>query len=212
MRYHTATLGLSAFCGGLVFGWAALFCGPSVQGSDSSQLPSLSIVTSTVRKHFVELKNRRPGDLISRSDVEPILAELEQQGWVVSDEAQILSAMLDSGHFLVRTLHSRDGKQFMRQVLGYKLIYDRLDRISAESGGQRLIRDMIKLPDGAKYAKLTPPRGVPAMTDFLPKNRSGKSRRVPDYRKPTGRIYTQVQLLERLTKSYGQDSRQLKRR
>ena len=95
----------------------------------------------------------------------------------------------------------------MRRVSGYKLIYDRLDRIAHESGGQRLIRDLIKLPDGARYARWSPGRGVPGLVDFLPKNRSGKTRTVKDYTKPTGKIYTQKQLLERLEESYIADFR-----
>ncbi len=33
------------------------------------------------------------------------------------------------------------------------MIYDRLDRITRESGGTQLIRDLVKLPDAEKYAK-----------------------------------------------------------
>lgn len=190
-------------CSLIVFGAAA--SGPS--STAAARMPSFSQVASVVRKHFAQQQDRRPGDLISRSDVRAILAELEQRNWRVSDKAKILDEALESGHFLIRLFRDRDGKQFIRRVSTYRLVFDRLDRISQESGGERLIRDLVKLPDGERYARFSPARGVPGMVDFLPKGRSGKSRRVPDYKKPTGHLYTAKQLLERLAKSYADDIR-----
>ena len=177
-----------------------------VAGSEV-EIPVFSHVTATIQTHFAETRGWQPGDLISRADVKPIFNQLQQLGWTVSDKDKILSEMLGSSDFLVRTLRSRRGARFMQQVSGYKLIYDRLDRISAEPGGQRMIQDLIKLPDGAKYAKQNPGRGIPGMTEFLPKKRSGKSRKLTDYRRPTDKIYTQKQLIQRLQQSYQKDSR-----
>ena len=36
----------------------------------------------------------------------------------------------------------------------------------------------------------------------LPKKGSGKTRTIKNYQKPTGRIYTEKDLVERITKSY----------
>ena len=179
--------------------------------TDKARLPSFSRVSATVQRHFAQLAEWRSGDLISQSDVRPIFTQLEQLGWQVSDQDKILKQVSPDNHFLVRTLRSKRGAKFMQQVSGYRLIFDRLDRISAESGGQKMIQSLIKLPDGARYAKQNPGRGIPGMTEFLPKNRSGKSRKVPDYKKPTGKLYTARQFLERLHESYQEDSRRAPR-
>jgi hypothetical protein len=178
---------------------------PRLRASESvKQLPEFSSIEKSVIDHFATRKDFRRGDLISKRDVKPIFASLKMAGWQVADEADILALILDEGKAVVRTLRSRNGQKFMRRVSGYRLIYDRLDRLSREPGGQRLISDLVKLPDAQRYAKMTPQRGVPSMLEFLPKTRSGKQRRVADYDKPTGRIYTMDAFLERLRESHAQ--------
>jgi hypothetical protein len=188
--------------------FAALFATGSpqpVRASESiEQLPEFSWVEELVNDHFAARKDFRRSDLISKRDVTPIFASLKNAGWQVADEADILALILDEGSAVVRTLRTRDGQQFMRKVAGYRLIYDRLDRITRESGGQRLVADLVKLPDAQRYAKMKPQRGVPSMLEFLPKKKSGKRRRVADYDKPTGRIYTIEAFLERLQESHTQ--------
>ena len=183
----------------------------TVGAESESPFPPFSRVTATVQRHFAKTQGWQAGHLISRGDVKPIFAQLKQLGWTASDQDEILAEMLGSNDFLVRTFRSRRGARFMQQVSGYKTIYDRLDRLAAESGGQRMIQGLIKLPDGAKYAKRNPGRGIPSMMEFLPKRRSGKSRKVADYGRPTDKIYTQKQLLQRLERSYQADSRRSQR-
>ena len=57
------------------------------------------------------------------------------------------------------------------------------------------------------------PYGVPDFLDLLPKNSSGRVRTIKDYDKPTGRIYTEEELLRRLNRSLarGSDRRNLAR-
>jgi hypothetical protein len=88
----------------------------------------------------------------------------------------------------------------MRRVSGFDLIYDRLDRVSRVSGGQRMLEAIVRLPDGQRYAKPKSqlPHGVPDFLELLPKNSSGKVRTIRDYDKPTGRLYTADDLLARL--------------
>ena len=62
------------------------------------------------------------------------------------------------------------------------------------------MRDLMKLPDAARYAKIDTGRGVPDMIDFLPKSGSSKTRRVKDYKKPTGKLYTFNDLFKYLVK------------
>jgi len=172
------------------------------------QLPSFDMVRGIVEPHFSAQRDYRSGDIISKRDVQPLFSQLESLGWKVSDQEEILSEMLDGGSPVVQTLRTRAGRKFMRKVSGYRLIYDRLDRISREPGGRRLVADLVKLPDGERYAKMVPRRGAPGMLEFLPKSGSGKRRRITDYKKPTGRIYTAGGFLERLEKSYAKAVRE----
>ncbi len=92
----------------------------------------------------------------------------------------------------------------MRQVSSRELIYDRLDRISRESGGPQLIQDIVKLPDGERYAKPKSGHGVPDLLDLLPKKASGETRKIANYHKPSGSIYTTNDLIVRLAESHRQ--------
>jgi hypothetical protein len=174
--------------------------------AEEEKLPSFGDVAKVVE---TSLAHRGSGDIISRGDLGPVFRDLDILGWTVEDEKEILQQVLASGDPIVTTLRSNRGRKFIRQVAGYRLIYDRLDRIAQQPGGQRLIQDLIKLPDAARYAKMAPARGVPGMMEFLPKDRSGKTRKVKDYNKPTGKIYTANEFLKRLRKSYDEAVRQL---
>jgi len=169
---------------------------------DEPQLPNFAVVHKMVRQQLASGHATQRGGLISQHEVAPIFQQLQQLGWDVTDRDEILQDVLPIGDPVVTILRSPKGRKFASQVAGYKLIYDRLDRIVREPGGQRLLRDLVKLPDAARYAKQNTGVGVPNLVDFLPKTRSGKTRAVKDYEKPTGKIYTSEQLLGRLRKSH----------
>ena len=67
---------------------------------------------------------------------------------------------------------------------------------------EKLLASLVRLPDGDRYAKRRRPRAVPGLADFLPKSPSGKTRKDKDIDKPTGRIYTEADLLRQLEESY----------
>jgi hypothetical protein len=184
----------------------ALVLGPIssafAQDSSDEAFPTWSEVRAAVESHFAGLPDLAPGDLITASDAAPALKALEKMGWKDISRSETAKRLLEDGAFLARELRSEPGRIFMRRVSGYRLIYDRLDRVSQMPGGQKLIHDMIRLPDGHRYAQMQPHQGVPPMTDFLPKGVSGKAPRVPDIDKPTGRIYTQSELLAQLEAEY----------
>jgi hypothetical protein len=172
--------------------------------SSGEALPDWAEVRGVLESQLASLPDHQPGDLITAADAAPALRELEQMGWSDVSRGQTASRLLEDGSFLARELRSPPGRLFMRRVSGYRLIYDRLDRVSQMPGGQRLIHDMIRLPDGHRYAQMNPHQGVPSMVEFLPKGVSGKSPRVTDLDKPTGRIYTQNDLLTQLQAEYRQ--------
>ena len=157
-----------------------------------------AVIGQVVGRHFQGKRDYRDGDLIDRDDVTQILAVLKERGWSPDRAKEIESAALPANDFLVKLLSSSQGRRFMRKVKSFKLIYDRLDRIARVSGGQRMLTDLVRLPDGHRYAAWRPKRGTPNLLDFLPKRGNGRRRSIKDYDKPTGKIYTAEQLQERL--------------
>jgi hypothetical protein len=176
--------------------------------ASADAFPTFAQVRSAVESHFHAKKDFQQQDLITAGDVAPILRELEQLGWKGVSRCDAAKQLLDDQSVLARELRSPPGEKFMRRVSSYKLIYDRLDRISWMTGGPQLIHDMVRLPDGHRYAQWTPHRGAPSMVDFLPKGVSGKAPRVPDLDQPTGRIYTVSELLTKLEVCYRQAQRE----
>ena len=165
-------------------------------------LPEWAAVRDVTNSFFAEQHDRQPGDILSKADAQPLFSELNRRGWKVADQQEILAQMLGENDLVVRVLRTAEGRRFMRKVSGEKLIYDRLDRIARESGGPQLIEDLVKLPNGERYARTKPARGDPNLLDLLPKTGSGKRRQIKDYDRPTGRIYTVDDLLKRLEESH----------
>ncbi|MFW6114385.1 MAG: hypothetical protein ACOC7K_01450 [bacterium] len=173
----------------------------------AAKRPSFSQVERVVKSALAEREGYRPKDLINRSDVERVLKALAESGWRPSDHEKLLDETLSEDNPLVQILGTKPGIKFMRKVKGYELIYDRMDRVCRVRDGKRMLADMSKLPDGERYAKMERPAGVPGFLELLPKRSSGKVRSIEDYKKPTGRIYTEKQLLKRLKQSYQENAK-----
>ena len=184
--------------------WPADFA----RGQAPDELPPFSEVRALIQSQFQTKSDFRRGDLITRGDVAAALRDVEALGWKGVSQTEAATNLIEDGDFLARQLRSPKGQTFMRRISGYRLIYDRLDRISRMPGGQRMIQDLIKLPDGHRYAKVDTGRGVPDLSDLLPKNASGKTAHVPDLNKPTGKIYTLDEFLKQLEVSYRQVQQQ----
>ncbi len=172
---------------------------PSV--TRASSRPSPAVVRRVVADYFSKKDGYERGDLITRRDVQAILKRLRQRGIVPRDAKEILGAALPESHFLVELSKSTQGRRFLRKTKNEELIYDRLDRIAGVPNGQRMLRDLVKLPDAHRYAPIRPARGTPSMLELLPKRGSSRTRTIPNYAKPTGRIYTEADLVKRLRES-----------
>jgi hypothetical protein len=151
---------------------------------------------------FADLEGWEQHDLVSRRQVKAVLDELQQLFGELPDADALLEDTLDDQDFLVVQLTSPAGRRFMRSVSEEKLIYDRLDRIAREAGGPALIRNLIRLPDGEVFVRSSRAATVPGLLELLPKRGNGKSRRVRDFDKPTGKIYTAEHLKGRLQAIY----------
>ncbi|MBC8354263.1 MAG: hypothetical protein H8E66_19895 [Planctomycetes bacterium] len=174
----------------------------SLKAEDPVELPPFTRIQGLIDQHFREYSQLRAGDIITQNEVRFLFTKLSATGWVVEDRDEIMKRVLPSGAPLIRVLRSPHGTKFMRQVASDQLIYDRLERISQEPSGQRLLTDLVKLPDAARYAKRKTQPGVPDLIDFLPKDRSGKTRRVKDYDKATENIYTINDFNKAIRRSY----------
>lgn len=167
--------------------------------ADDSPRPSLPDVQRTVQQYFAAMPDYRPGDIITQSQVRPLLARLKQSGWQLSDGKQILERVPTESEFLVRHLRTSKGLQFMRQIGTIPDTYDRLQRMSRLPRGKLTVSQLIQRPgrgsDVIKYLT-THERGIKASRQMSRKP-VGK-----DFHKPTGRIYTEQMLLGQLRESY----------
>ena len=184
---------------GTMFGLAVAWAGHGAGGAaESEPLPTFADVTETVRRHFETMPDYQPGDIIARSQVEPLFTQLKRMGWTVADRKSILNNVPADNAYLVRQLRTRPGRKVMRRIAKYPHAYDRLDRLSRLPHGKQTVHDLIHKVGGHEMIKYltTAPGGI-KMGKMLSKAPKGR-----DFNKPTGRIYTVKMLLARLNQSY----------
>jgi hypothetical protein len=191
---------LLGFTVGVIVAWRSNTCWGAGR---PNPLPPFDQVKKTVEEHFQRRPDYQPGDIISRGDVAPLLAQLAAIGFPMADQEDILSDVPGDGEFLVGTLRTTAGRKFMRRIAALPNTYDRLDQLSRLPHGEQTVQDLIRGPHGDELLKyLTTTRGGTAMGKQL-----SNARAAADFSKPTGRIYTVAALLLRLQKSYAAASR-----
>ena len=167
-------------------------------GSPRKALPKFSDVKETVLRHFELLPDYRPGDIIARSEVEPLFAQLKWMGWTVADRTHILKMVPADHDYLIRNLRTPSGRRFMRRISSLPNAYDRLERLSRMPHGRQTVHDLINKVGGEEMIEyLTTTSGGKNMGKQLSNSPTGR-----DFNRPTGRIYTADLLLARLQKSY----------
>jgi hypothetical protein len=179
---------------------AAIFIIPATPVRAAEPLPPFSQVQGVVAAHFQSIQGFAPSDLISRSQVDVILAELGRLHWKVADAEKIRTSVLDDDNYLVQQLRTPDGERFMRKVSAQPLAYDRLDQITRMPSGQLMIKDFLRFPN----SEVSFTRGGTLPFDRLTRLTPPDQRAIAaaDMDKPTGRIYTIAQLVARLRVSY----------
>jgi hypothetical protein len=166
--------------------------------ASADNFPSFDDVKQTVEEHFAATRDREANDLITAGSVGALFGKLEKLNWKVADRKEILKSVVPESDWLARQFATRNGRKFMRQISELPDGYDRVDRLRRMPYGERRVADMIRNPDGGK------------MIEYMTSTREGKNLgrmvsrgvRGEDFNKPTGRIYTQLDLLKRLKKSY----------
>lgn len=173
---------------------AAFVSGAAVNAAD---LPKFTDVEATMHDVLSQAKDYRPGDLLSRKQVQTMLDRFERIGWKLADRGALEKKVLDDGSFLVVKLGTTAGKKFMRQVAELKLAYDRLDRMSQLPQGRNTVERLIRGPDGYKlFDYMANDKGGRELAKMLSNNGKG------DFNQPTGNLYTEEQLRRELEKLY----------
>jgi hypothetical protein len=161
-------------------------------------LDDFDVVLEAVKKSFDARPGYAHGDLITRSQIADVLAEVAAAGVEIKGSARIVEKGLPDNAFLARELASPAGRRFMRKVARREGSYARLDRLSDTPRGKQLVSDLIRRPGGEKLIDyLGTTRGGRNMGAMLAARREGV-----DPNKPTGRIYTAHDLIAELERQY----------
>jgi hypothetical protein len=163
-----------------------------------NELPKFEAVTAIVHKELAKHKGYRANDILTSEQVAGALHAVETTGWKIKDRDAIAGSFLAEGDFLVRQLRTPRGTAFMRRFSNTPLAYDRIDRLRHLPRGKRRIPELINNPGGhTLILYMATTRGGRTMGRQL-NNLPG----VENFNKPTPRLYTETQLLERLKISH----------
>lgn len=169
--------------------------------SDEKPMPEWSTLQQAASRHLTTLPGYQQGDMIVESNVMPIFDQFRQMGWNVTERRRIQRELIKDSDFIARKLRTKSGKKFMRDITKYPDAYDRLYRIAALSKGRAIVSDLIAEPAGHEMIEyLTTSKGGKNMGKMLARAPKGAK-----FNKPTGRIFTEKQLLARLQECYARD-------
>jgi hypothetical protein len=190
---------VKAYLVAIVLGVAsAASAAPAGGSAKSKPIPPFSEVQSAVSRRFAKLPNFQPSDLITRDQIEPLLAEFQKKWLPPGDAKKILEQVPAKGEFLVEQLSTPAGRKFMRRVATYPDGYDRVDRLSRLPQGQQTVRMLVQDPRGNRMIEyMTTAKGGKELGRMLSEAPNGAR-----FNAPTGRIYTVAMLLARLQESH----------
>jgi hypothetical protein len=154
-------------------------------------------LAKVVDEFFLSQPGYQNGDLITRSQIEKVVAKLVSDGVTIKNPENVAKLGLADDSFLVRELSTPNGKRFMRKIAPRAGAFSHLDRLSTIPRGQTTIRDLVRTKDGDKMIEyLATTKGGKNMGGMMAQARGGV-----DLNKPTGRIYTADDLVTALKDS-----------
>ncbi len=166
-------------------------CGAATKGAP---LADWSTFRAVAVRQLAMTPGYKSGDLITAPNVEPIFDQFRRMGWVIKESRAIGHELLKDKDFIARKLHTKQGRKFMRRIAKYPNAYDRLYRLGGLSNGRATVSDLVAEPGGHEMIEyLTSEKGGTNLGKMLSKTPKGKG-----FNKPTGRIFTEQQLLKRL--------------
>jgi hypothetical protein len=166
--------------------------------SPAQPLPSFDLVTKQVQQVLALDPDYQTGDLLTAPKVEQVLSKLAKINWKVADAREIVKLVLSDNDWMAERLSTAEGRDFMRHIAQLPGGYDRVDRLRDMPNGQSNVSDFIDSPGGYTMIEyMTTTRGGENLGEQLSDAVNGA-----DFNKPTGRIYTERELLKRLRISY----------
>lgn len=160
-------------------------------------LPPFATVEALVRRDIASIPGHERGDLICQGETVNLYDQIKHLGWWVPDARQIQKDILPDTNFLVQRLRTPEGRKLVRLIPNKGEAYNGLDRLSDLPTGKHTIVEMMRDPASDKWlAYLLSKHGGAELSKLMTKNEP------VDFVKPTGKIYTVDQLVERLEKSY----------
>jgi len=182
----------------LLIGVVISFCSRSLEAAPAAAFPDFSAFAGSVEKYFTRQRSYRPGDIISKSDAKGVFRMLSQQGWEVADRDDIMDLVLDDGNYMVVKLRTKPGRVFMKDLSRTPEAYDRLDRFLRLPNSRKFFNGLLKGPDGYKmFEYMVTAKGGIVLGQQLSRTKEGR-----EFNKPTGRIYTVKELIQRLGESH----------
>ncbi|MCE9606944.1 MAG: hypothetical protein K8U03_18830 [Planctomycetia bacterium] len=159
-----------------------------------SKVPPFAVVQDLVEKQLAKKSGYRDGDLITRSDVAPIIPQLEKLGFPVREVSKGIEVLLADDHLLVTLLRTPQGEALIPKIKNLELALDRMDRLCYFSEGQELLRNLVVAPNALTVIEqLCLPETAKALAVKYPNEPSCQTLDLP-----TGRAFTQRQYIERL--------------
>lgn len=150
-----------------------------------------------VTKFFSNVPGFQEGDLITKSQTEALLKQMNKQGWRINaeDREAIMERVLDDNSFMVKQLTTRKGRSFLKSIRNLPSGIDRVERITEMPKGKRDVQALIyRVPDGHKWIEaLTVPRDGVRLNENFNRSAYGKN-----MYKDTNRLYFARQLIDEL--------------
>lgn len=172
---------------------AMIFCLFAAAPSLSAAEPT---ITSKEVKEIVhaQLKKKvgyKEGDLLTRADLQPILAKLAARGLPIEEAAIGFDPYLPNDHYLARLFQNAQAKEKMRKIGHIPGIYDRLERLASFPEGQAFIQKIVVESKDTKAAEwLCTSEGAREVeVDF------GNNKSIRNFSIPSGRVFNEATFL-----------------
>lgn len=149
-----------------------------------------------VTRLLAEKPNYKSGDLLTWEQVKPILDRLRRSRVPVPPEKDLRPRFLSQNDALVKMLGTEKGQSFFKELSKKPSSIDLVDRYRSLPRGDQFLKEMIENTKGGSEF-FTNPMWL-TQEDALLAEQNGLSN-VPNgskFGEPTGRIYTESQLLE----------------
>ncbi|MGV3607264.1 MAG: hypothetical protein ACO1RA_12740 [Planctomycetaceae bacterium] len=100
-------------------------------------------IKATVKENLAKRQGYQPGDLITRRDVQPILAQLARKGFNADPSVIGFDPYLPDNHYMAGLLQTAKGTETLRQLKDRPGALDRLERLAHFPDGQKILRKVL---------------------------------------------------------------------